>query len=87
MVDNYAHFLKELNYKKGDSITVAGGLACKVPQLIALLKERFGKQVKFSSNREEALSGLMILAVYLSGRFRSVRSASLFCRQKRINIQ
>jgi len=87
MVDNYAYFLKELNYKKGDPITVAGGLACKVPQIIALLKEKFGKQIKFSPSREEALSGLMILAVYLSGKFRSVKSASLFCRQKKIKIK
>ena len=87
MVDNYAYFLNELNYKKKDSITVAGGLGRKAVQLNYLLRKKFGKQIKFSPNREETLSGLMILAVHLSGKFKNVKSASLFCRRKKMKIK
>jgi sugar (pentulose or hexulose) kinase len=63
-------------------VVLSGGLANKLPALYRAIELQFGRNVKLCQCPEEALQGLLILAMTFSGRYTSVTDAMNELRTK-----
>lgn len=76
MADNYhASALRIAPDAPWTNLVFSGGLAQKIPQLRTLILERFQVASRLCASEEDALLGLMTLALVASGKASSIRAA------------
>lgn len=81
MAENYFVCAKRLAPAQGwERVVFSGGLAQKIGALREVICARFGTTYRLSPSSEDALLGLLALALAFSGRVRSVEEAAEYLR-------
>ena len=76
MADNYWFAASRIwSSHSWERVVLSGGLANKLPSLYEVLKERFGVQLQLCSCPEEALRGLLLMAMTFTGQCKTVMDA------------
>ena len=84
--DYYAYGMKLSPTQDWDRLVFSGGLAQKLPPLRSEILDRFDSPHRLCTTSEDALQGLLVLALYASGRASSVDAAVNLVQQNEATV-
>lgn len=70
-----------------NKITFSGGLARKLPLLRNLIKEKLNKKSYLAPYKEETLTGLFIISLFIERGFKNIKEASLYCKKHHVKYR
>jgi len=87
MCENYWIAYNRLGKLKiTDNIICTGGLVRKLNHLRILLQEKFKRKIALAPYEEETLVGLLILSLFIRGKFATLKDASRFVQKHKVKF-